>query len=286
MNSCPHSSGADRSAFLAEPGSKRPGQPESRTSRPAPPPQSRGFTLIELLVVIAIIAILAALLLPALAKAKEKAKATQCLSNLRQVSLAFMYYAGDNNDRLPDLSNSTWPPGPTIPANSTLKWWFQIISEAKYVTSVNMSNHVWRCPAVRAEDIEDLVTRYFGVAWEGYGPVEGTIIRYAINPADGSSLLGSRRLTELKRPGQLWLMGDTGVPKATGWPDTFPTCGYYTEITTKAPDPSAGWTTQIKQPACRHDQKAVLSFCDGHVEKGNFPDLRKDKNDIFGVNSL
>ena len=84
----------------------------TRQNAPRPRRQGRAggkaFTLIELLVVIAIIAILAALLLPALALAKQKAKRTQCMNNLHQMEIALNFYGGQSNDRLPVLGGGAW----------------------------------------------------------------------------------------------------------------------------------------------------------------------------------
>ena len=70
-------------------------------------PRMGGFTLIELLVVIAIIAILAAILFPVFAKAREKARQISCLSNMKQLSLGFLQYAQDSDERFPGSGSTS-----------------------------------------------------------------------------------------------------------------------------------------------------------------------------------
>jgi prepilin-type N-terminal cleavage/methylation domain-containing protein len=171
----------------------RPNTP-SRTPEPAigrNMNSNRAFTLIELLVVIAIIAILAALLLPALSRAKDKSRQTSCASNLRQINVALHLYADDCSDSLPVL------PDPNPYPNGVGAYYKQLIKGYLGLSGPASSNEmVFTCPSDRTQKTQ------VGHAFTSY-----TFNGYEVGP-DAIPRITGKKLSAIKLPAKAVLAGE------------------------------------------------------------------------------
>jgi prepilin-type N-terminal cleavage/methylation domain-containing protein len=183
-------------------------QPAPKRRVPPLPPRRRpAFTLIELLVVIAIIAILAALLLPALAKAKTKAIQTQCLSNLKQLNLAMVLYCGDYQDKTP---------GPNSVPGEDIWWWYKELdkSYAGVRGRSGTNDVVFRCPKDRGWKPN---AYYLTPHWQNPLLDYSSYVFNGCDNYDNTNNLLNLNLANVKHPSRTWLMSEWPIHWGYSW---------------------------------------------------------------------
>lgn len=207
--------------------------------------QRRGFTLIELLVVIAIIAILAAILFPVFAKAREKARQSSCLSNLKQIGLGFMQYAQDYDETMP----TDWvDPSMTNNFGNRYSW-------RAMLTPYIKNTQIFSCPSASynyAGALAGLCQPGEGLIAGGYG--DNTVHYNGAAPHPPGTTYC--KLGNIGMPAQLIVCGDSsGGHQISFAADTL---GFVRNVSALPANPDLG--------SVRHNDGANYAFADGHAK--------------------